>query len=221
MKLNSLWRFRSSWADRADASWLTQAAFILALVAPLAVFIFEQQAMSVVAALGLEGKLFPSAILLAQYDTLLNCGWLTNVFDSASCKDYMSRNLSLSDFQLFELLIGIFLAFGFARIAVDIFRLEKLDGYAEEIRRRGLVSILVLFFVAVPIAMYIAVDVRVAAQSFPGNYLIMYSPRAYLGVAAFLFGVMAAFQSAGIVFVFWLLFRRRSLEARLRGVNGR
>ena len=194
---------------RIDQSRLVEVMFAASLLTPMA-FLFSKPIGQVFDALGYEGKLFPGFIdISARYDFLLNCRSVKNIFDNLPCKSLMASNLDIHDFQLFGLLTWLLVALGLLRIAVDVFRLDKLDGIANEMRSGRLARILTGTALLGPVGMWIATDLEMASHASAAFGLMTHSPRAFLAITTGLFGGAVAFTAEGILILLWLMFRRR------------
>ena len=192
-----------------DKSGLVNVTFLASLVVPL-VFLFNRPIGSLFDALGLGPKFIPAVLDISdRYDFLLNCRSVKNIFDNLTCKSQIANNLNIHDFQLFGLLTWFFLALGLLRILIDAFRLDKLDGVAEEIREGKLADVLIGYAVLGPFVMYVVTDFETASYFGPASRLMFYSPRAYLAFTIGLFGVTTAFAVEGILVLLWLIFRRK------------
>lgn len=214
--IGALWSGR-----RVDNSGLVEVMFAATCLVPL-LFLFDEPIGRLFAVLGLEGKLLPGFINLSdRYEFVLNCKGLKNIFDSLPCKNLMAEKLQVYDFQLFGVLILLFLTFGFLRIAIDAFRLDKLDGVAAEVRNGKLIHLLVGCVCLGPVAMYVVTDFEMASHFGPASRLMFYSPRTFLALTIGLFGGATAFAAEGILILLWLIFRRRLIEAQaVGGENG-
>lgn len=210
--VGALWSGR-----RVDSSGLVDVMFTAACLVPF-LFLFDEPIGRLFGVLGLEGKLLPGFVDLSErYEFVLNCKGLKNIFDNLPCKSLMAEKLQVYDFQLFGVLISLFLTLGLLRIAIDAFRLDKLDGVAAEVRNGKLTYLLVGCVLLGPVAMYIVTDFEVASHFGPASRLMIYSPRAFLALTIGLFGGATAFAVEGILILLWLVLRRRHIEAQAVG----
>lgn len=210
--VGALWSGR-----RVDNSGLVDVMFAAACLVPF-LFLFDEPIGRFFGALGLEGKLYAGFFNLSErYEFVLNCKGLKNIFDNLPCKNLMAEKLQVYDFQLFGVLISLFLTLGLLRIAIDAFRLDKLDGVAAEVRNGKLTDLLVGCVLLGPVVMYVVTDFEVASHFGPASRLMIYSPRAFLALTIGLFGVATAFAVEGILILLWLIFRRRLIVAQAVG----
>jgi hypothetical protein len=187
---------------------------LLTLVAPVLApifFIFDRQAAQLIATLDSATGSFPgAAFLLNQYEFLRDCRYLKNIFDNLLCKSRMVSSLNFYDFQLLEILVWAFFVLGLIRVLFELFSLQKFDRYSEKISRGGgLEGLLIGFVLLGPVTMYIMTDFNFASSSTGARNLIMHSPRAFLALSTVLVGWAAAFSAEGLLFLTWLIFRRK------------
>jgi hypothetical protein len=91
-----------------NLSGLARLIIIAPFFAPI-VFPFDRQIARLFDWLGYGGEPIPIfAFVLDQYDFLLKCQGVHNIFDALTCKSQMATNLKVYDFQLFELAICFF-----------------------------------------------------------------------------------------------------------------
>jgi hypothetical protein len=121
----------------------------------------------------------------------------------------MVSTLKFYDFQMFEFLVWAFLVLGLMRVLFELFDLRKFDRYSEKLNRGGGIGgFLIAFVLLGPVAMYIAADFEFASSS-KARDLIIWSPRAFLCLEGILFGWATAFSAEGLLFMVWLIFRRK------------
>jgi len=190
-------------------SRLGRLTFITPVLVPI-FFILDRQVAQLIAALNSATEAFPSSgFLLSRYEFLRDCRYLKNIFDNLPCKTRMAGSLKFYDFQLFEILVWTLLVLGLVRVLLGLFNLRDFDRYSEKITRCGLEGFLIAFLLLGPVTMYIATDFEFASSSNGARDLIMWSPRAFFSLSTFIFGSAAAFSAEGLLFLAWLIFRRR------------
>jgi hypothetical protein len=192
---------------------------VAAILVPAILFAFDRQAAQLAATFDFATRALPdSAFLSKQYEFLLNCRYLKNIFDNLPCKSLMARSIKFYDFQLFELVVWASLLFGLLRVIFELFNLKNFDRYSEKLSRGGggVEGFLIAFVLLGPLSMYIAADFEFATSSAGGRGLILWSPRAFLCLSASLFGFATAISAEGLLFLAWVIFRRRQLSVEIK-----
>jgi hypothetical protein len=204
------------------AGYIARAPMLLPFVA-IPAFVFDGRFEKVWELLGWSKLSIPSSTFIeSQYDILLNCKYIADVFDPTSCKSGMASQVRLFDFELFKLFIWIALIFGGLRIATGILNLQSLDRYSEALKtRQKTVGGFLCFFAFFGLfGIFASTNLRYVSDTLLARYLIEHSPRAFLCLHTFLFCTATAFLAEGVLFVIWIAIRRKRLlrsASRLAG----
>ncbi|WP_407174454.1 hypothetical protein [Bradyrhizobium sp. STM 3562] len=190
------------------AGGLARALLALPFAAAIAL-IFGQQLFRFWKALGL-GMLSPQGVsfIQKQYDFLLNCRYLLNVFDIAACKSKMIGQLNPFDFALFEMFVWIALALVILRVVTGAVTLPSLDQYSDLLRRGWTISGVLASFVFLGlIGIFVATNLYNFVDQLPVRLLVEHSPRGFLALQAFMFCAASASSAEGILFIMWAVLR--------------
>ena len=196
---------------------LTIALPFLALV----LFVFDNQIARIFDLSRSGESLIPGLPLISdQYEFLLNCSGVPNIFDKLVCRKGMAESLKLYDFRIFEWCIWLSLTLCIFRVVIDSFALEKLDRYASKIRGKSITGFLAAFLFLGPVGLFASTSFELASHSNEARYMMLHAPRAFLCLQAFVFGVSSAFTAEGALFLAWIVIRRRRIATGTKGAIG-